>query len=113
MTGGSHTLRVPIEEALDAERRTCRSTWWARRRGCATTASPTKLAAAAGVRRRGTIDLTVPPLARTLALAVTPREKELEPGGKTMVDVVAQGRGRSRSRAARSRWWSWTRRCWR
>ena len=35
----------------------------------------------------GSLNLSVPPYARTLSLAVTPREKELEPGGETIVDV--------------------------
>jgi uncharacterized protein YfaS (alpha-2-macroglobulin family) len=34
------------------------------------------------------LNLDVPPLRRTLALEVTPRERELEPGGETTVDVV-------------------------
>ena len=42
----------------------------------------------------GQLNLSVPPLQRTLALQVTPREKELEPGGETTIDLVladAQG----------------------
>jgi uncharacterized protein YfaS (alpha-2-macroglobulin family) len=43
----------------------------------------------------GQLELSVPPLQRTLALEATPREKELEPGGETTIDLVlmdAQGR---------------------
>ena len=43
----------------------------------------------------GELNLKVPPLARTLALEVSPRDARLEPGGKTTVDVNlqdAQGR---------------------
>ena len=36
----------------------------------------------------GALDLSVPPLARTLTVAVTPRDKALDPGGKTTVDVA-------------------------
>ena len=35
----------------------------------------------------GELNLKVPPLARTLALEVSPRDARLEPGGKTTVDV--------------------------
>ena len=35
----------------------------------------------------GELNLKVPPLARTLALEVSPRDAKLEPGGKTTVDV--------------------------
>jgi uncharacterized protein YfaS (alpha-2-macroglobulin family) len=35
----------------------------------------------------GQLNLSVPPLQRTLSLAVTPQEKELEPGGETTLDV--------------------------
>jgi uncharacterized protein YfaS (alpha-2-macroglobulin family) len=43
----------------------------------------------------GQLDLSVPPLQRTLSLEVTPLEKELEPGGRTTIDLVladAQGK---------------------
>ncbi|HSR35464.1 MAG TPA: alpha-2-macroglobulin family protein [Anaerolineae bacterium] len=36
----------------------------------------------------GQLDLSIPPLQRTLSLAVTPREVELEPGGETTIDLV-------------------------
>src|SRR5262245_57088584 len=35
----------------------------------------------------GTINLPIPPATRKLAVAATPRDKELEPGGETTVDV--------------------------
>jgi alpha-2-macroglobulin len=35
----------------------------------------------------GTINLSIPPATRKLTVAATPREKELEPGGETTVDV--------------------------
>ncbi len=36
----------------------------------------------------GTLNLSVPPLQRTLSLEVTPRETELEPGGETTLDLL-------------------------
>jgi len=36
----------------------------------------------------GQLNLNIPPLQRTLALQITPDEKELEPGGDTMVNLV-------------------------
>jgi uncharacterized protein YfaS (alpha-2-macroglobulin family) len=36
----------------------------------------------------GQLNLSIPPLQRTLALQVTPRETELEPGGETAIDVL-------------------------
>lgn len=35
----------------------------------------------------GQLQLNIPPLQRTLALEVTPRETELEPGGETLIDL--------------------------
>jgi len=41
----------------------------------------------------GQLDLSIPPLQRTLSLAVTPREVELEPGGETTIDLVLTDAG--------------------
>ncbi len=41
----------------------------------------------------GQLNLSVPPLQRTLSLAVTPREKELEPGGETTIDLILTDAG--------------------
>ena len=41
----------------------------------------------------GRLNLNVPPLQRTLSLQVTPREKELEPGGETTLDVILMDAG--------------------
>jgi hypothetical protein len=38
----------------------------------------------------GELNLAIPPYARTLALTVTPRDKELEPGGETTVEVLVK-----------------------
>ncbi|MGD9092534.1 MAG: alpha-2-macroglobulin family protein, partial [Anaerolineales bacterium] len=36
----------------------------------------------------GTINLNIPPLGRTLTLQATPRHKEVEPGGETIIDTL-------------------------
>ncbi len=36
----------------------------------------------------GQLNLSIPPLQRTLSLEVTPRDKELEPGGETTLDLL-------------------------
>ncbi len=36
----------------------------------------------------GQLELSIPPLQRTLALEVTPQDKELEPGGETTLDLL-------------------------
>ena len=36
----------------------------------------------------GQLNLSIPPLQRTMSLQATPREAELEPGGKTVVDLL-------------------------
>lgn len=41
----------------------------------------------------GHLSLDVPPLQRTLSLAVTPRDTELEPGGETTIDVALTDAG--------------------
>ena len=48
----------------------------------------------------GRLDLAVPPRARTLALAVTPREPPLDPGGETLLELR---RARRRGPAGRER----------
>lgn len=80
---GTATLRVPIEEEhipnLEVQVDVVGS-------------APRGDGEAAGLPRRpayasGQIRLSIPPLQRTLSLAATPREKELEPGGETTIDV--------------------------
>jgi uncharacterized protein YfaS (alpha-2-macroglobulin family) len=39
----------------------------------------------------GQLSLSIPPLQRTLSLQVTPRDKELEPGGQTTLDLLLTG----------------------
>jgi uncharacterized protein YfaS (alpha-2-macroglobulin family) len=86
MAGGSHTLEVPIEDAfvpnvhvqVDLVGRAPRL----RDDGEPDPALPPRPAFASG-----TIDLSVPPLARALTVGVKAREAELEPGGRTTIDV--------------------------
>jgi uncharacterized protein YfaS (alpha-2-macroglobulin family) len=42
---------------------------------------------------KGELNLSIPPLARKLSVTATPREKALEPGGETRVDVTVQDAG--------------------
>ncbi len=42
----------------------------------------------------GQLDLSIPPLQRTLTLAVTPQQRELEPGGETTLDLLLTDAGR-------------------
>ena len=87
MSGSSQTLRVRIEEGwtpnvhvqvdlVGAAPRTTDA-------GLPDPALPTRPAFATG-----TLNLSVPPKQRTLGLSVTPRDKALEPGGKTVLDVT-------------------------
>ena len=88
----SYTLRIPIEEAhipnlyvqvdlVGAAPRTDDA-------GQVNEKLPKRPAYATGE-----LDLSVPPLARTLALEVTPRDAKLEPGGTTTVDVLVRDAG--------------------
>jgi len=86
VSGPTHTLQVPIEDGftpnvevhvdlVGSAARTDAS-------GAADAQQPRRPAFA-----RGELELRIPPLARTLRLAVTPRARALEPGGSTRVDV--------------------------
>jgi uncharacterized protein YfaS (alpha-2-macroglobulin family) len=87
MSGGSHTLEVPVEDAftpnvtvqVDLVGR-------APREDAPATGSADRPAFASG-----SIDLPVPPLSRTLALAVEPRQHTLAPGGETALDLILRG----------------------
>lgn len=86
MTTASHTLKIPIQEAyvpnihvqidlVGAATRTDDA-------GNAKPSLPKRPAFASG-----TLNLMVPPLKRKLTVTATPRDKALEPGGETSVDV--------------------------
>jgi alpha-2-macroglobulin len=87
MSGGSHTVRVRIEEGFTPNVHLQVDLVGAAPR-LRDDGEPDPKLAARPAFAAGSLDLSVPPLARALALAVTPREKELEPGGKTTLDVV-------------------------
>ncbi|MGH9799503.1 MAG: alpha-2-macroglobulin family protein, partial [Blastocatellia bacterium] len=86
MTSASHTLKIPINEAyvpnihvqvdlVGAAVRTDDA-------GNAKTSLPRRPAFAVG-----SLNLMIPPLKRKLTVTATPRDKALEPGGETSVDV--------------------------
>ncbi len=86
MNSASHTLKIPINDAyvpnihvqvdlVGAAVRTDDA-------GNAKPSLPRRPAFAAGE-----LNLTIPPLKRKLAVTATPRDKALEPGGETFVDV--------------------------
>jgi uncharacterized protein YfaS (alpha-2-macroglobulin family) len=81
VTGSTHTLRVPIDDALVPNVHVQVDLVGAvpRQEG----KPPTRPAFASG-----TVPLRVPPLSRTLAVSVAARDKALEPGGKTTIDVA-------------------------
>jgi uncharacterized protein YfaS (alpha-2-macroglobulin family) len=86
MTTASQTLKIPIKEEylpnlhvqVDLDGATSR----ADEEGKPDTKVPKRPAFASGA-----IDLSIPPTMRKLTVATTPRDKELEPGGETTVDV--------------------------
>jgi uncharacterized protein YfaS (alpha-2-macroglobulin family) len=87
IASGSHTLEIPIEDAftpnvhvqVDLVGQAPRD---ARSAGTSPAAAPRPAFAS------GSLDLPVPPLARTLGLVVTPREAALAPGGETVLDLA-------------------------
>jgi uncharacterized protein YfaS (alpha-2-macroglobulin family) len=86
MDGPSHTLRIPLEEAytpnvyvqVDLVGAAVRTD----DKGQVNEKLPKRPAFASG-----SINLSVPPLARKLQVTATPRDKALEPGGETTVAV--------------------------
>ncbi|HWT01892.1 MAG TPA: alpha-2-macroglobulin family protein, partial [Pyrinomonadaceae bacterium] len=86
MTESSHTLRVPIEEAMTPNLRVQVDLVGAQPRvgdaGEARADLPKRAAYASGE-----INLSVPPAARRLKVSAAPRDAVLEPGAETVVDV--------------------------
>ena len=86
MTTASHTLKIPINEAyvpnLHVQVDLVGSTVRTDDAGNAKPSLPRRPAFAAGE-----LNLMIPPLKRKLAVKATPRDKALEPGGETTVDV--------------------------
>lgn len=83
---GAHTLRVPIEEAWTPGVQLQVDLVGAAPR-LRDDGEPDPKLAPRPAFAVGSIDLPVPPYARTLALSVAPREKELSPGGETVLDL--------------------------
>lgn len=84
MGSASHTLKVPIEEGFTPNVHVQVDLVGSQER------EPEKKGAQAPRRpafASGSLDLGVPPVKRNLKLAVTPREKRLEPGAATVLDV--------------------------
>ena len=92
MTGPSHTLRVPIQEAwtpnvhvqVDLVGAASRTT----DKGEPDPRLPRRPAFATGE-----LNLSIPPTQRTLSLTATPRDNALEPGGQTTLDVTLRDAG--------------------
>ena len=84
---GTITLQVPIEEKhipnLHVQADLVGATPRTDEQGEALENVPPRPAYASG-----TLNLSVPPLQRTLTLEATPRETELAPGGETSIDIV-------------------------
>ena len=101
ITGGSHTLAIPIEDAFTPNVHVqVDLVGQAPREDAPAGASraPARPAFASG-----RLDLPVPPAARTLALSVAPRETALSPGGETVLDLTlrdADGRPVANGEAA-------------
>jgi uncharacterized protein YfaS (alpha-2-macroglobulin family) len=86
MNEATHTLRIPIEEAytpnVHAQVDLVGATPRVDQEGNALEKLPKRPAFASGA-----LNLSVPPLNRTLRVVATPRERALEPGGETIVQV--------------------------
>ena len=86
MDGPSHTLRIPIEEAYTPNLHVQVDLVGAAARtddkGQVDAKLPKRPAFA-----KGELNLLIPPIARHLNVAATPRDKELEPGTETVVNV--------------------------
>jgi hypothetical protein len=86
MTSASHTLKIPIKEEylpnvhvqVDLAGASSRTD---------DAGKPDPKLAKRPAFASGTINLSIPPTTRKLTVATTPRDKELEPGGETTVDV--------------------------
>jgi hypothetical protein len=89
MDGSSHTLRIPIEEAyipnLHIQVDVVGSVPRTDDAGDILEDAPSRPAFA-----YGHLNLSIPPLERTLDLQVDPRDSELEPGGYTWLDVIVR-----------------------
>ena len=85
LAGGSHTLRIPIEEGWTPNVHLQVDLVGAAARE-STAAVPDRPAFATG-----TVSLPIPPRGRTLAVEAAPRDAKVAPGGKTTIDVRLRG----------------------
>ena len=83
VASGSYTLEIPIEEAFTPNVHVQVDLVGQASRDDA----PRAGAALRPAFASGSLDLPVPPSSRTLALAVTPRDAALEPGGETVLEL--------------------------
>jgi alpha-2-macroglobulin len=85
----SHTLRIPIKDEyapnVHVQVDLVGATWRADEEGNQQRQLPKRPALASGE-----LKLSIPPLRRELAVTATPRDKTLEPGGVTAVDIVVR-----------------------
>ncbi len=86
MDGPSHTLRVPVEEGFTPNVHVQVDLVGAAARADDKGEPDEKLPKRPAFAS-GTLNLSVPPLARKLLVTATPRDKALEPGGETTVTV--------------------------
>ena len=82
MTGASHTLEIPLEEAWTPNVHVQVELVGSAPRDGTSNGTPRPAFAS------GDLDLTVPLDARRLGVEVTPREPALEPGGETVLDLA-------------------------
>ena len=89
MDGPTHTLQVPIEEKhipnIDVQVNLVGSTARVDDEGNEIPAAPPRPAYA-----RGRLNLSIPPLSRTLRVDAVPRAQKLEPGAETTIDVMVR-----------------------
>ncbi|HZB47216.1 MAG TPA: alpha-2-macroglobulin family protein, partial [Pyrinomonadaceae bacterium] len=86
MNEPSHTLRIPVEEAFTPNLHVQVDLVGAAARANEGGERDEKLPKRPAFAK-GSLSLSVPPLARKLAVTATPRDKALEPGGETTVGV--------------------------
>ena len=89
MDGPTHTLRVPIAEEWTPNINLKVDLVGLRDRETESDAPAPKQPAFA----TGDIDLSIPPITRRLEVAAVPREKIMQPGGNTTIDVAVKNAG--------------------
>lgn len=88
---GTHTLRIPIQESYIPNVHVQVDLVGAAPRTDASGA-PDKSLPLRPAYASGNLDLSVPPLQRSLKLSATPRDKGLEPGGTTTLEIELRDR---------------------